>query len=139
MSPLPLVFILDWEPRSRESLRLFCELGGCRTRTFGRAVELLLALGEATPDLILIEIGQHDIDGLSLCRAIKGHPVTRGLPVVLMSRETQAEAVEAAQHAGACGFLAKPFELWQLRELVARHASREQLDGSVSVVASASA
>jgi CheY-like chemotaxis protein len=115
----PLIYIIDDEPGTREVLRRFCQVQGCRARSFGRAVDLLMALGETPPSMVLVDLQMPDVHGLSLCKAIKSQPSTQRIPVLLMSGLAGPSDVAAAEQAGANGFLAKPFDLNELRQVLA--------------------
>jgi two-component system response regulator MprA len=59
------------------------------------------------PSALITEILIPRLDGLALCRSLKADPVTRHVPVLVMS---MLAAHERAQHSGANGFLSKPIE-----------------------------
>jgi CheY-like chemotaxis protein len=59
------------------------------------------------PDIVLSDVMMPFLNGLDLCRSIKGDPSTRHVVVVLMS----AVSADRGQAAGADGFVHKPFSL----------------------------
>ena len=62
------------------------------------------------PDLILLDIGMPDVDGLEVCRAIRREPATADLPILLVTARTDVtEQPSAWQSVGAQGAIAKPF------------------------------
>jgi len=62
------------------------------------------------PDLILLDVGMPDVDGLEVCRAIRRQPATADLPILLVTaRLDVAEEPTAWQAVGAQGAIAKPF------------------------------
>jgi signal transduction histidine kinase len=77
----------------------------------------LTAARERRPDLVLADVMMPRLDGFELVRALRSHPETETLPVILLSaragRESRLEGLER----GADDYLVKPFEA---RELVAR-------------------
>ncbi len=77
--------------------------------------EALLAAERAAPDLIVLDVAMPAIDGLSVCRRLRG----RGLPtpiLMLTARDQVADRV-AGLEAGADDYLVKPFAI---QELIAR-------------------
>ncbi len=70
------------------------------------------------PDLILLDVLLQGEDGRELCRQVKGRDQTRQIPVILFSASVAANSTTAA--CGADDFLAKPFRIGELLDLVAR-------------------
>jgi CheY-like chemotaxis protein len=62
-------------------------------------------------DLILMDIGLPDTDGLQILRRLRGHPRLANLPVIMMTGRTAAEDVLAGLAAGADGYVTKPFKV----------------------------
>ena len=70
---------------------------------------LALAL-ELEPELMLLDIMMPgEMDGLALCRHIKGHERLKAAKVVLLTARGQAQDVEAGREAGSDAYLVKPF------------------------------
>jgi signal transduction histidine kinase len=64
---------------------------------------------EAPPDLVVAEVAMPGLDGLALLRALRAHPATATVPVMLIaSRPGEEAAVEALVH-GPDDYLVKPF------------------------------
>jgi response regulator RpfG family c-di-GMP phosphodiesterase len=73
------------------------------------------------PDAIVLDVSMPGIDGLEMCRWLKGEPRTASIPVVLLSgNETSTNA--AAEECGADAFLRKPFSPLELLAVVERLA-----------------
>jgi signal transduction histidine kinase len=78
------------------------------------------ALGKARdqpPDLVLSDVMMPVLDGVGLLKALRDHPRTSHIPVVLLSARAGEEAVLEGLQTGADDYLVKPFSA---RELVAR-------------------
>ena len=83
------------------------------------------------PDIVLLDLGLPDLDGMSLLQRLRLHGLT--VPVLVLSaRDTVGDRVAALQ-GGADDYLLKPFDL---RELAARlHSLRRRMSGhSVNLV-----
>ncbi len=64
----------------------------------------------APPDIVLLDLmlpGQYD--GFEVCRRLKADPVTRGVPVVIISALDDSESRSKAAAAGATAYYTKPF------------------------------
>lgn len=71
------------------------------------------------PDLILLDVGMPDVDGLEVCRQLRGDPTTVDIPILLVTSRTQIVAQpELWRAAGANGAILKPFSPRRLQELV---------------------
>ncbi|WP_183560369.1 response regulator transcription factor [Mucilaginibacter sp. SP1R1] len=71
------------------------------------------------PDLVLVDNKLKDGLGSELCVAIKNHPLTSHIPVILISGYANLSAI--ARECGADDYLNKPFEMSELIETVGNH------------------
>ena len=81
----------------------------------------LEAVAERPPSLILLDMRMPVMDGWAFARAYRERPGPRA-PILVMT--AAVDAASRAAEIGAEGYLAKPFNLNQLLELVSRHANR---------------
>jgi CheY-like chemotaxis protein len=72
----------------------------------------------ARPALILLDLRLPKIDGLDILRQIKGAPETCQLPVVILSTSGAATDMLSAYRHGANGYLIKPLDFAQFREMM---------------------
>ncbi len=61
------------------------------------------------PDIIITDIMMPEIDGLSLCKIIKKHPLLSHIPVIVLTSKTEEADKISGLEAGADDFLTKPF------------------------------
>jgi DNA-binding response OmpR family regulator len=84
---------------------------------------------ELRPDLVLLDVMMPGyLDGLSVCRAIKGNPELAAIPVVMVSALTQASDLKLAREAGADDYLTKPFSLFGLMATIDRLIGKQSAD-----------
>ena len=66
------------------------------------------------PDLVLLDIMMPELDGLELMKALRSHPETRAIPVILVTARTDAKTIADGISAGARGYITKPFTIAEL-------------------------
>ena len=106
----PLVLIVDDDERLREYVRVNLEAEGYEVREAGSAEEGLEALGERSPDLILLDVMMPQVDGWETLRRIQEHTGVGAIPVIMFSGKVDEQAATEAESRGAQGFIGKPFD-----------------------------
>jgi putative two-component system response regulator len=92
------------------------------------------------PDLVLMDVMMPHLDGFEVCRALKQHPATRLVPVVLVTALQNSEDRIRGIEAGADDFVSKPFNRHELRarirSLIRIKRYTDDLDTAESVILS---
>ena len=70
------------------------------------------------PDIILMDIMMPNIDGYTACHTIKKDPVTKTIPVVMVTAVGQELNKVLAKEMGADGYITKPFSLRDLLDTI---------------------
>jgi len=121
----PLVLIVEDEPPLRRLLRTSLRSHGFRLIEAGTAEQALLAVKENRPELMLLDLGLPDVDGIDLTRRLREWTET---PIVVISARGREEDKVRAFEAGADDYLTKPFgvkELLARMRVALKHAARE--------------
>jgi len=69
---------------------------------------------EQGPDLVLLDLGLPDMDGLEVARRLKADGRTRAVPVVALTGRAMDADVEACRAAGCSGYFLKPVDAAKL-------------------------
>ncbi len=110
------ILVVDDEPSIRKVLATQLRRDGHDVRAAASGEEALDSLSEASADVVITDLKMPGIDGLALLDAINEHHA--GTPVILITAfGTVNDAVEALKR-GAYDFIAKPFDLEELRHTV---------------------
>jgi CheY-like chemotaxis protein len=72
-------------------------------------------------DLFILDNRMPDIDGIEVCSHLKSQPLTKHIPVIMISAYRNFSL--QARNAGVDDFLEKPFQMNDLLQLVAKHTS----------------
>jgi len=130
----PCVLIVDDEPPIRRLLRTSLNAQDYRTVEAATAAEALASIAADKPDVVILDLGLPDRDGLEVIRMVRA---TSAVPiVVLTSREAERSKV-AALDLGADDYVTKPFGMDELMARL-RAALRHRLarEGAVPVFTS---
>lgn len=73
--------------------------------------EALLMVGNNDIDIIVSDVMMPEMDGLELCRNIKGNLETSHIPIILLTAKNSTEDRIECYNAGANAYISKPFEL----------------------------
>jgi two-component system chemotaxis response regulator CheY len=80
----------------------------------------LTVLGGARFDLIITDLNMPNMDGISLIKQVRSSAQHRGVPILILTTESDAAKKADGKAAGATGWLVKPFSPEKLVELVQR-------------------
>ncbi|HUP33708.1 MAG TPA: response regulator [Gaiellaceae bacterium] len=117
----PLVLIVDDDARLREYVRVNLEAEGYEVREAGDGEQALEALGERSPDLILLDVMMPEIDGWETLRRIQEHTGVGAIPVIMFSGQVDERSAGDAESRGVQGFIGKPFDPRSLIESTKQH------------------
>lgn len=127
----PLVLVIEDEPQMRRFLRASLSSHGYRLLEADGAAEALRLASEHPPDLVLLDLGLPDADGIDTTRRLREW--TR-VPILVISARQREDDKVMALDAGADDYITKPFgvnELLARMRVALRHAGRA-LDGAVA-------
>ncbi|HWQ15088.1 MAG TPA: response regulator [Roseiflexaceae bacterium] len=130
----PLILVIDDEAPIRRFLRATLTSHGYRLLEAGTAQEGLRLAASKRPDLVLLDLGLPDLDGLEVTARVREWSQT---PLVVLSARGQERDKVAALDAGADDYLTKPFgvdELLARIRVALRHAERMRDPAAAPVV-----
>ncbi|MFC9508858.1 response regulator [Streptomyces sp. NPDC057002] len=126
------VLVVDDNKVIRQLIRVNLELEGLEVVTAADGAECLDVIHQVRPDVVTLDVVMPRLDGLRTAARLRTDPLTRDLPLAIISACTQYE-VEAGLEVGVDAFLAKPFEPAELvgmvRQLMERARRREGQGG----------
>jgi len=116
------VLVVEDEPQMRKFIRAALHSRGYRVLEAERAVDAIVQITSHNPELVLLDLGLPDVDGITLTQQLREW--TR-VPIVVLSARGREDDKVAALDAGADDYLTKPFgvnELLARMRVALRHA-----------------
>ena len=107
----PSILIVEDEQQIRRFLRTALESEGCRVHEAGTAEQGLIEAGTRKPDLVILDLGLPDRDGVEFVRDLRNWSQ---LPVLVLSARGEESDKVIALDAGADDYLSKPFGMAEL-------------------------
>jgi len=123
----PAILVIEDEPAIRRFLRATLEQRGYQLIEAGTGEEGLALAARQPPDLVILDLGLPDIDGLDVIRHLRAWTA---VPIVVLSARGQERDKVAALDLGADDYLTKPFGVDELAARIRvslRHAERSAL------------
>jgi two-component system, OmpR family, KDP operon response regulator KdpE len=123
-APSPKVLVIDDEPPIRKLLRMGLSAHGYEILEAPNGRVSLELLEEKKPDLVILDLGLPDMQGLELLRMIRAR--NEGVPIVVLSSRADEDSKVQALDLGADDYVTKPFGMDELLARM-RAALRHQL------------
>lgn len=117
------ILVIEDEPQIRRFLRATLTANGYALTEAGTAGEGLRAATAHLPDVVLLDLGLPDLDGLEVTQQLRAWTT---VPIIVLSARGQEQDKVAALDAGADDYLTKPFGVGELLariRVAARHAA----------------
>ncbi len=114
------ILIIDDEDDIREVAQLTLEaVGGFEVLTAESGSEGLVKAQTEQPDAILLDVMMPEMDGITTFKNLQANPLTRNIPVILLTAKVQASDQRRFAELGITGMVAKPFDPMTLTKQVA--------------------
>jgi two-component system KDP operon response regulator KdpE len=121
-----LILLIEDEPQMRRFLRVTLQSQGYRLVEAGTGNDGLIQAASRNPDVVLLDLGLPDIDGLEVTSRLREWSAT---PIIIISAREQEQDKVKALDAGADDYLTKPFSAGELLariRVALRHALRQR-------------
>ncbi len=119
------VLVVDDEPQILRALRINLRVRDYDVHVAATGAEALQVAGRYPPDLVILDLGLPDLDGVEVIQGLRGW--TKAPIIVLSGRADSVDKVEALD-AGADDYITKPFGV---EELLARMRAAVRRTGAV--------
>jgi len=106
---MPHILVVDDEEDLQELLQYNLSKDGYRVSCVGTGEEALKFAKRQPPDLVVLDLMLPAVDGLEVCRRLKGDPKTRDVPIIMLTAKSEEGDVVAGLERGADDYITKPF------------------------------
>lgn len=141
-----VVSIIDDDPTFRDSLSLLVLSMDLQVRAYGSYEEFQLGFDQHQPGCILLDVRMPHISGLAVQEKLKQYPLCP--PIIMLTGHAEVPIALKAFRQGACDFLQKTFDEFELRDAIQRaialddqrraeHRRRQQLATRLALLSSA--
>ena len=121
----PLILVVEDDPPVRNLITTTLKAHGYRYITAHNGNDALLEASTHNPDILLLDLGLYDIDGMEVIGKVRGWSE---MPIIVISARSEDRDKIDALDAGADDYLTKPFSV---EELLARiRVSQRRLNSS---------
>jgi twitching motility two-component system response regulator PilG len=117
----PLVLVVDDSPTIRKIVEVTLRRERIRVLGVGDGLSALAAVADKQPRLVLLDITLPGMDGYQVCQALKQRPVSKHIPVVMLSGRDGFFDKVRGKLAGSTQYVTKPFDPAQLVKTVSKH------------------
>lgn len=117
------ILAIDETRSMRDMLRTALVDAGFRVVEAGDGLHGLNVLREETPQVIITGIKMPGMDGFRFIEAVRQDARYRSLPILVLATESDADKKMQARHAGATGWIVRPFDPAKLIAAIRRVAS----------------
>ncbi len=114
------VIAIDDTPSIRTFLRLSLQDEGAHFYEAATGMEGITLCAEKSPDLVVLDLGLPDIDGLKVLPKVKQLNESAAPAVLILSVRKNKETIDEAYRLGADGYVTKPFMVDDLLEVIER-------------------
>lgn len=112
------VLIADDSESIRELVGITLENEGYEVKRANDGLEALNILKDEKVNLVITDLNMPNMDGIALTEMLRRDSSKAGLPILLLTTESQASKKDEAKKAGATGWIVKPFAQDKLISIV---------------------
>lgn len=127
-----MIFCVEDDGNIRELVVYTLETTGIKAKGFEDGTAFFEALAEELPELILLDIMLPGEDGMEILKKLKASPVTKDIPVIMLTAKGAEYDKVMGLDAGADDYVTKPFGMMELvsriKAVLRRTGKRQEED-----------
>lgn len=111
---MPVIYIVEDDKNISEIEAIALQNSGYKTEEFATVKEFIEALGNKTPDLILLDVMLPDGDGNRVVSTLREKEMTKNVPIIMVTAKTSDTDLAKGLNTGADDYIKKPFSVLEL-------------------------
>jgi two-component system, OmpR family, alkaline phosphatase synthesis response regulator PhoP len=115
------ILVADDEPSILLSLQFLLQKAGYEVRLAHNGEEVIQAVEQSTPDLLLLDAMMPQRDGYDVCQTIRADPRWTALPIIMLTAKSRDVERQKGMALGATDYVTKPFSTRDLVATVRKH------------------
>lgn len=131
---MDLIYLLEDDDSIRKLVIYALNSQGYEAKGFERPAEFWKAMGQAQPDLVLLDIMLPEEDGLTILQKLRAAAGTKKLPVIMLTAKNTEYDRVVGLDSGADDFISKPFGMMELLARVRAVLRRAEPSGDAGGV-----
>jgi DNA-binding response OmpR family regulator len=134
----PKILVIEDESDILEVIQYNLEREGHKVIACRNGEQGLSRIRTDNPDLVILDLMLPGMDGVEVCRQVKSDPITRAIPVIMVTAKAEESDIVLGLGIGADDYIAKPFSpkelIARVKVVLRRGPLREESGGGERVV-----
>jgi two-component system alkaline phosphatase synthesis response regulator PhoP len=134
--PMSRILVVEDDPDIAGLLTHYLQRAGFEADMVSSGGDVLPRVKKAPPDLLLLDLMLPGIDGLEVCRAVRGDPQTAAIPIIMITAKGEESDRIVGLELGADDYITKPFSpnevIARIRALLRRAHRTGPADGRLT-------
>jgi two-component system alkaline phosphatase synthesis response regulator PhoP len=105
----PKIVVVEDEADIREVIEYILTREDYDVHVIGDGAEAVELVRRVAPDLVLLDLMLPGMDGIEVCRRLKGDPLTGAIPIIMLTAKGEESDVVLGLGVGADDYVTKPF------------------------------
>ena len=130
------ILVAEDDPDIASLLTHYLQRAGFEAEMVGTGADVLPRMRKAPPDLLLLDIMLPGLNGLEVCRAVRGDPHTAAVPIIMVTAKDEESDRIVGLELGADDYITKPFSpnevVARIRALLRRAQRTRPADGRLT-------
>ncbi len=120
------ILVVDDDTNILKMVEQLLEMEGYTVLKAKSGLEALRLAQHEKPDLAIFDVGMPHMDGVILCRTLRGIPEMSSMPIIFLTANNTSYSVADALEAGGDDYVRKPFAMRELAARIRAHLRRSK-------------